>query len=314
MGNGNNKFKKIVKTGIFNTGCCYAFNKYVSSRALLKNILNKANGKKYEWKYGNIYYEVTGQGDDPILLIHDADVISSGYEWKALVPELVKDHVVYILDLPGCGRSEKPGLDYTNYFNVLMIRDFISDVIGDRTEIVTSGFSASFAVSFAAAYPDRVSRLVMINPPSLDILKEVPSGTSKYINMLFSVPIFGRTAYYLIVNRKNIEYQLEENCYYNPFKLKDQTIDAAYEAAHYGSGSGRYFWGSLQGKYLNMDIRRSLALLALPTRIIYGKQLAGEIEIAKSYKQFNNRIDLAGVDMSKKLPHIEKPQETAALL
>ena len=58
MGNGNNKFKKIVKTGIFITGCCYAFNKYVSSRALLKNILNKANGKKYEWKYGNIYYEV----------------------------------------------------------------------------------------------------------------------------------------------------------------------------------------------------------------------------------------------------------------
>ena len=51
-----------------------------------------------------------GKGS-PILLIHDMLPGGSGYEWTRIEDELALEHTVYNLDLPGCGRSEKPGHD-----------------------------------------------------------------------------------------------------------------------------------------------------------------------------------------------------------
>lgn len=310
----DNRFVKIVKTGLFISGCLYAFNKFVSSRALLTNVLKKGDGKMYTWKYGNVFYRVSGGGDRPVLLVHDADVISSGYEWNELVSKLEESCTVYTVDLPGCGRSDKPGINYTNYFYVLFLRDFIDDVIGEPAEVVTSGFSASFAATAAMNYPELFSKIIMIDPPALEDLQKTVNPASRYLNHVFSLPIFGRAIYYMIVNHKSIEYQLEENYYYNPFKLDNDKFNAAYEAAHYGSGSGRYFWGSMKGGYLNWDIRRALTLLDMPVTVVYGKQSDTARDTAKAYRQLNDGIQLAGVDMARRLPHVERAEETAQIV
>ena len=38
--------------------------------------------------------------------------------------DLALEHTVYNLDLPGCGRSEKSGITYTNFVYVQAICDF----------------------------------------------------------------------------------------------------------------------------------------------------------------------------------------------
>ena len=80
----------------------------------------------YHWRFGDIYYTKKGKGS-PILLIHDMLPGGSGYEWTRIEDELALEHTVYNLDLPGCGRSEKPGMTYTNFVYVQAICDFIKE-------------------------------------------------------------------------------------------------------------------------------------------------------------------------------------------
>ena len=74
----------------------------------------------YHWRFGDIYYTKKGKGS-PILLIHDMLPGGSGYEWGKIEDDLALEHTVYNLDLPGCGRSEKSGITYTNFVYVQAI-------------------------------------------------------------------------------------------------------------------------------------------------------------------------------------------------
>ena len=114
------------------TAIIHIANKVVAASAGLKEMLD-TNGKNYyHWRFGDIYYTRKGKGS-PILLIHDMLPGGSGYEWSRIEDDLALEHTVYNIDLPGCGRSEKPGMTYTNYVYVQSICDFIKNVIGEKT-------------------------------------------------------------------------------------------------------------------------------------------------------------------------------------
>ena len=128
------------------TAIIHIANKVVAASAGLKEMLD-TNGKNYyHWRFGDIYYTRKGKGS-PILLIHDMLPGGSGYEWSRIEDDLALEHTVYNIDLPGCGRSEKPGMTYTNYVYVQSICDFIKNVIGEKTDVIVSGYSGSFAQS-----------------------------------------------------------------------------------------------------------------------------------------------------------------------
>ena len=91
-------------------------NKYIQVSATNKNLLEEPQSLCYKWRLGNIHYTKTGNGK-PLLLIHDITPISSGYEWNSVVHQLSEQYTVYVIDLLGCGRSEKPNMTYTNYLD-----------------------------------------------------------------------------------------------------------------------------------------------------------------------------------------------------
>ena len=115
------------------TAIIHIANKVVAASAGLKEMLD-TNGKNYyHWRFGDIYYTRKGKGS-PILLIHDMLPGGSGYEWSRIEDDLALEHTVYNIDLPGCGRSEKPGMTYTNYVYVQSICDHIFHQKCDRRE------------------------------------------------------------------------------------------------------------------------------------------------------------------------------------
>ena len=89
----------------------HLINKFIFLSATVGDLLGNPPGTWYDWKFGKVYYTKQGDGA-PLLLIHDLSVCSSGYEWKKAAPLLAKTNTVYVIDLPGCGRSEKPNLTY----------------------------------------------------------------------------------------------------------------------------------------------------------------------------------------------------------
>ena len=104
-------------------------NKWIKLSATCKNQLAEPNASCFHWRFGSVHYTKTGSGK-PLLLIHDLDAASSGYEWNHIVHSLQEHYTVYTIDLLGCGRCEKPCLTYTNYLYVQLISDFIKSEIG----------------------------------------------------------------------------------------------------------------------------------------------------------------------------------------
>lgn len=96
-----------------------AINKIIKVTAVSKNLLNDDKSKSlcFKWRLGNVHYTKAGSGM-PLLLIHDLNSASSGYEWSRIVSSLQNDYTVYTIDLLGCGRSEKANMTYTNYLYV----------------------------------------------------------------------------------------------------------------------------------------------------------------------------------------------------
>ena len=123
----------------------YAYNKFIESTATKKNLLSTDNGNFFDWRGENIFYTKSGSGS-PLLLVHDANAASSSEEWSKLLRRLEKKHTVYCMDLLGCGRSDKPAIEYTNYLYVQLISAFVKEIIQEKTSVISTNMSASFII------------------------------------------------------------------------------------------------------------------------------------------------------------------------
>lgn len=304
------KLKTILFVDTLAVGSMYVINHAISSSALLKNILKPQTGKYYSWRMGEIFYKKVGSGS-PLLLIHDLDAFSSGYEWNLMVDKLKKEHTLYIIDLLGCGRSDKPGITYTNYLYVQFLTDFINEIIGEKTDIAVTGLSSSFVIMTAYSNSNLIGKITIINPSSLNKLDQTPDDKSKLIKAIMSIPVIGTSIYNMKACRQNVEYILTEKYIYNPFHTQQKHIDAYYEAAHYGHGGGKYLMASLDGFYLNVNIRKALEKIENEIKIIYSEKLENEKEIVQSYKKINKKISTLSITGTKFLPQLEQPEELA---
>ena len=191
----HNTFKKIVVATVAIGAAMYAANELIVKFATSKNLLKKDEGKFYSFKYGNIFYKVSGEGE-PVLLIHDINECSSGMEWIYLEKKLSKTHKVYTIDLLGCGRSDKPKLDYNTFLYVQLITDFIRDVIGEPADIIATGKSVAPVVMSAKLKEEDIDRIMFINPADLVELAEVPDRFSKIKKAIIICPVLGKFIYH----------------------------------------------------------------------------------------------------------------------
>ena len=51
-------------------GGLHLINRFIKRRSLETGLLKDGSGTFYNWKYGNVYYRVSGSGEEPVLLIH----------------------------------------------------------------------------------------------------------------------------------------------------------------------------------------------------------------------------------------------------
>ena len=174
--------KKSTKCILFTLGVSiagiYTYNKFIEHTASKKNLLSDKDGEYYDWKYGNIFYTKEGNGS-PVLLVHDTDASSSSAEWNKLYSRLVKHHTVYAIDLLGCGRSDKPALEYTNYLYTQMLQGFVKDVIQEKAIVIASNISTSFVVMANHLDNSLFKKIILINPAPLHQLDMIPDDLSK---------------------------------------------------------------------------------------------------------------------------------------
>lgn len=306
------KIKSFLKASAVTTGMMYCVNKFVESN-FTADINTKTEGKYYHWKHGNIYYRKAGSGD-PLLLIHDLNAFSSVFEWSELAEKLSANHTVYMIDLIGCGKSDKPAIIYTNYFYVQLVQDFVKEVIGEKTNVVASGLSSSFVIMANSIDRNLFDNIVLISPRNIRDLKQTPDQHSKRLLKLFHIPVIGKFIYYIAASRNNIDYYLTESCFYSPFKVTPAISRAYYVASHASLGNGKMLYASLKGNYLNIDISKALAKADNRILLLTGEQLENREDTENSYLKLNKNIINISVPKSKCLPQLENPDQTLNLL
>lgn len=310
-----NKHKLLTTSILFAlaTGIIYVINRLVFATAVLKNLLKSSADNYYNWRFGKVYYKKIGHGS-PVLLIHDLTVYSSAYEWNKVVNELAEAHTVYAIDLLGCGRSEKPRITYTNYLYVQLIADFIKNIIGEKTDVIASGYSGSFTVLASYTNPEFINKIVLINPPSLASLNKVPSKRSKLYKFILEFPIFGTLIYNIKTCQSNIQLLFTEKYLYNPFSVTPEMVDTYHEAAHKSLSNSKFLLSSLVAGYTNNNITHALREINQSVTILYCEGETDSEKIAESYTTYNPAIESCMLKHAKHLPQLEIPEKFLEIL
>lgn len=117
-----------------------------------------------------------------VILIHGLAV--SADIWIHNIEPLAKQHRVYVPDLLGFGRSDKPDrsfspLDYSRFLD-----DFMNTLNIDQTSLVGQSLGGGIALQYTLQFPQKVNRLVLVDSAGLG--KEVI-----WTLRLMSLPLIG---------------------------------------------------------------------------------------------------------------------------
>src|SRR6266446_5911248 len=107
---------------------------------------------------------VRSGGSGPVVvLIHG--YAENSDSWAPLAADLMKDHTVVVPDLRGIGRSSKPAGGYDKKTQAKDIRAVVTSLGYDKTFVVAHDIGNMVAYAYAASYPDKVERLVVMDAP-----------------------------------------------------------------------------------------------------------------------------------------------------
>jgi pimeloyl-ACP methyl ester carboxylesterase len=110
----------------------------------------------------DIFVRWGGRGPVVVLLHGYAENSDS---WAPLAGDLMKDHTVVVPDLRGIGKSSKPEGGYDKKTQAKDIRAVVTGLGYDNTFVVAHDIGNTVAYAYAAIYPDKVLRLVVLDAP-----------------------------------------------------------------------------------------------------------------------------------------------------
>lgn len=309
----HNTLKKIVVTAVVLGTAMHVANEYIMKIATSKDLMKKDDGQYYSFKYGNIFYKVSGEGK-PVILIHDLNECSSGMEWYYLEKKLSKTNKVYTIDLLGCGRSDKPKLSYNSFLYVQLITDFIKDVIGESADIIATGKSAAPVIMSAKLREESIDHIMLINPADLVELSDVPDTFSKIKKVILSCPVVGTFIYHML-HTKDCIFNSFINDYFSDSNADFSEIsDYYHESAHRDRSGSQYLYASLQGGCLNMNINHGVKVLDKDIIIVSGDDYYESEYVPDDYAKLNDNIECISIMETSYLPQLEAPAKVMDII
>ncbi|HEY2168416.1 MAG TPA: alpha/beta hydrolase [Candidatus Angelobacter sp.] len=109
-----------------------------------------------------IHVHVGGQGP-AVVLIHGFG--DTGDMWAPMAGELSRDHTVVVPDLRGMGLSSHPADGYDKKTQAADIRSVLTQLGIDHAAVVGHDIGTMVAYAYAACYPDKTDRLVVMDAP-----------------------------------------------------------------------------------------------------------------------------------------------------
>jgi len=145
-----------------------------------------------------MHVERYGYGGAPVVLLHGFG--TSAFVWRHVGPMLaVRQTTAFAMDLFGYGESDRP---FDADFGVRSQADYVDRALTalqlPSVTLVGMDIGSAIALRLAFDRPDRIDRLVLVGPPSLDDvpgpeIRELQRDTARYALRL-SRGLFGASA------------------------------------------------------------------------------------------------------------------------
>jgi pimeloyl-ACP methyl ester carboxylesterase len=214
---------------------------------------------------------VVGGRGPAVVLIHGFG--DSGAMWSPLAARLAANHTVVVPDLRGMGLSSHPAGGYDKWTQAGDVRAVLDRLGIDRAAIVGHDIGTMVAFAYAARYPARTERLVVMDAPvpgigAWDQILRNP--------LLWHFSFGGPDAERLVAGRERIYLDR----FWNEFAGDPRRIDEAtrtYYAALYARPGAMH---AAFAQFLNFpndaaDNRKAAARLAIPVLAIGGAKSFG---------------------------------------
>jgi pimeloyl-ACP methyl ester carboxylesterase len=162
------KFPAMTTTALsagaarFLTGIVCLFAVSLPARAEVQPFPPGFHSEEIKTDGATIHVRVGGQGPAIVMLHGFGD---TGDMWAPLAVTLVHDHTVVVPDLRGMGLSSHPEGGYDKKQQGTDIARVLDQLKIEKADLVTHDIGNMVGYAFAAQYPDRVTRWVVMDAP-----------------------------------------------------------------------------------------------------------------------------------------------------
>jgi pimeloyl-ACP methyl ester carboxylesterase len=245
---------------------------------------------------------ITGPHDaSTVLLLHGFG--SSLETWESWAERLSDAYQVVRFDLPGCGLSEADRTgSYSDTRSLQLVKALMDGLGIEKAVLVGNSMGGRIAWRFAAAFPERTSKLVLISPDGF-ASPGFPYGEAPHVPAVLKL-----MKYFLprTLLRTNLAA-----AYGDPSRLSDAVVNRYYEML-LAPGNRAAMIKRMQQSMLQDPIP-ILGQITAPTLLLWGKK--------DRLIPFSNSADYLGALKNSRLvsfvalghvPHEEAPAESLA--
>ena len=219
-----------------------------------------------------IYVRVGGTGP-AVVLLHGFG--ETGDMWSPLAAALAREYTVVVPDLRGLGRSSRPADGYDKKSQARDIAGVLDALKIAKVALVTHDIGNMVGYAFAAQYPDRVTRFVIMDAPLPGV---GPWDEITRSRALWHFSFYGPDAERLVKGRERIYLDR----FWNEFSADPKSFDEN-SRAHYArlyAQSGAMHAGFEQFKAFDQDAADNKAfiakgMLSMPVLAIGGEKSFG---------------------------------------
>lgn len=248
----------------------------------------------------------SAQNAPVFLLLHGFG--ASTFTWREVVDPLSELGDVVAYDRPAFGLTERPeewGAEnpYGYSFNAKIVNALIDRYAKDR-EVVLVGHSAGgqIAAAFAQQFPNRVQRLVLLDPAIL-----TTGGLPSWLNWVLDGPQIDRLGPFFVQGIASSGLTLLNQSFVNPDLITDEVLDG-YQRPLTIDGWEVALWEFTKSPRPTGVVDR-LTDLTQPTLVITGESdTVVPVDNSKRVAQLLPNSTLVIIQDSAHLPHEEQPE------
>nr|WP_202881326.1 alpha/beta fold hydrolase [Pedococcus badiiscoriae] len=176
--------------------------------------------------YGGPDGSEDGAAAVPIVMVHGLG--GSHLNWVGIAPELSRRHHVYAIDQAGFGLTPGTHRSTSVHANADLLARFVREVVGRPAVLVGNSMGGMVSLLMAAAHPELVEGLVLIDP-SIPVPRQRPDLAVSATFLVYATPFVGERYMELMTRRTSDRQRVQSVvnlCFADPSLADPAVVDA----------------------------------------------------------------------------------------